>query len=103
MPSWSIEWLLPTWPHLGLLVATGLCGGIAHLLLTESYRLAPASLIAPFDYTSMLWAGVLGYLVFGEVPTMFVFIGAAIIAGAGLFVILRERQLGLQRRRAAGR
>ena len=102
VPSWSIEWLLPTWPHLGLLIATGLCGGIAHLLLTESYRLAPASLIAPFDYTSMLWAGVLGYLVFGEVPTVFVFIGAAIIAGAGLYVIWRERQLSLQRRRRAG-
>ena len=46
---------------------------------------------------------MLGYLVFGEVPTMYVFVGAAIIAGAGLFVILRERQLNLQRRRAAGR
>ena len=64
-----------------------------------SYRWAPASLIAPFDYTSMLWAFVLGYLVFGEVPTVFVFLGAAIIAGAGLFVIWRERRLGLARTR----
>ncbi len=69
--------------------------------MSESYRLAPASLVAPFDYTSMLWACVLGYLVFGEVPTMLGFIGAGIIAAAGLFVIWRERQLGLQRARAA--
>ena len=63
----------------------------------ESCRLAQASLIAPFDYTSMLWALVLGFLVFGEVPSVLVFVGAGIIAGAGLFVIWRERQLALQR------
>jgi len=83
------------------LIAIGVFGGLAHILLTESYRLAQASLVAPFDYTSMLWALVLGFLVFGEVPDALVFVGAAIIAGAGLFVIWRERQLGLQRARAA--
>ncbi len=57
--------------------------------------------MAPFDYTSMLWALLLGYLVFGELPDALVFVGAAIIASAGLFVIWRERQLGLQRARAA--
>ena len=89
--------------QLAVLIATGLCGGIAHILLTESYRWAPASVIAPFDYTTMLWAFVLGFLVFGEVPTVFVFAGAAIIAGAGLFVIWRERQLRMQRLRGVGR
>jgi len=84
-----------------MLVTVGLFGGLAHILLTESYRLAPASLVAPFDYTSMLWAFVLGYVFFSEVPTVYVFIGAAVIAAAGLFVIWRERQLGLQRVRAA--
>ncbi len=49
----------------------------------------------------MLWALLLGFLVFGEVPSVLVFVGAGIIAGAGLFVIWRERQLGLQRARAA--
>jgi drug/metabolite transporter (DMT)-like permease len=57
--------------------------------------------VAPFDYTSMLWALLLGFAVFGEVPGPLVYLGAAIIAGAGLFVIWRERQLGLQRVRAA--
>jgi drug/metabolite transporter (DMT)-like permease len=94
-------WLTPTWPEFAALVAIGIFGGLAHIFLTESYRLAEASLVAPFDYTSMLWALLLGYLVFGELPDALVFVGAAIIASAGLFVIWRERQLGLQRARAA--
>jgi len=101
LATWPLGWLTPTWPELAALVTVGLCGGIAHILLTESYRLAPASLVAPFDYTSMVWAFLLGYFFFNELPTVYVFIGAAIIAAAGLFVIWRERQLGLQRVRAA--
>ena len=57
--------------------------------------------MAPFDYSAMLWALLLGYAVFGEVPTVAVFIGSVIVAGAGLFVIWRERQLGLRRPREA--
>jgi drug/metabolite transporter (DMT)-like permease len=68
-------------------------------LLTESYRFAPASVIAPFDYSMMIWAFLLGYAMFGELPTVYVFIGSAIVAAAGLLVIWRERQLGLQRAR----
>lgn len=99
--TWPLGWLMPNGPELLALIVIGICGGVAHILLTESYRLAPASLIAPFDYTSMLWALVLGFLVFAEVPSVLVFVGAGIIAAAGLFVIWRERQLGLQRVRAA--
>jgi drug/metabolite transporter (DMT)-like permease len=94
-------WHDPTPGQLAALVSTGVLGGLAHILLTESYRHAPASVVAPFDYSSMLWALLLGYWIFGEVPTALVFIGAAIVAGAGLFVIWRERQLGLQRAREA--
>jgi drug/metabolite transporter (DMT)-like permease len=99
--TWPFGWVAPTWPELAALVTIGIFGGLAHILLTESYRHAPASLVAPFDYTSMLWALLLGFLVFHEIPSPLVFIGAGIIAGAGLFVIWRERQLGLQRARAA--
>ena len=101
LATWPLGWIVPSGPEFAALVTIGICGGLAHILLTESYRLAPASLIAPFDYTSMLWALVLGFLVFGEVPGSLVFAGAGIIAAAGLFVIWRERQLGLQRSRAA--
>ncbi len=101
LATWPFGWLMPSWPELAALVTIGIFGGLAHILLTESYRFAPASLVAPFDYTSMLWACLLGYLAFDEIPAPSVFIGAAIIAAAGLFVIWRERQLGLQRARAA--
>jgi drug/metabolite transporter (DMT)-like permease len=101
LAGWGLDWLEPTTAEFAALVTVGLCGGLAHILLTESYRWAPASLVAPFDYTSMVWAFLLGYFFFGELPTVYVFIGAAIIAAAGLFVIWRERQLGLQRQRAA--
>jgi drug/metabolite transporter (DMT)-like permease len=97
LATWPLGWLVPNGPELAALIVIGICGGVAHILLTESYRLAPASLIAPFDYTSMLWALVLGFLVFGEVPSVLVFVGAGIIASAGLFVIWRERSLGAQR------
>ena len=90
-------WHTPTGSELLMLVSMGSFGGIGHIFLTESYRHATASVVAPFDYTSMLWALLLGYWVFGELPSALVYLGATIVAGAGLFVIWRERQLGLKR------
>jgi drug/metabolite transporter (DMT)-like permease len=101
LATWPLGWLVPTWLELVALVTVGLCGGLAHIVLTEGYRLAPASVVAPFDYTAMVWAFLLGYFFFNELPTVYVFVGAGIIAGAGLFIIWRERRLGLQRMRAA--
>jgi drug/metabolite transporter (DMT)-like permease len=94
-------WLAPTWGELAALVTMGLLGGTAHIFLTESYRNATASVVAPFDYTAMIWALLLGYLVFGELPAAIVYLGAAIVMAAGLFVIWRERQLGLERVRTS--
>jgi len=94
-------WHSPTASQLVALIALGILGGLAHIFLTESYRYAAASVVAPFDYSSMLWALLLGYWLFGELPDRLVYLGAAIVTGAGLFVIWRERQLGLQRARDA--
>lgn len=94
-------WHTPTGSELTALVATGVLGGVAHIFLTESYRHATASVIAPFDYSAMLWALLLGYWVFGELPSGLVYVGAVVVAGAGLFVIWRERQLGFRRRAEA--
>ena len=94
-------WHTPNGAELAALIALGVLGGIAHIFLTESYRYAAASVVAPFDYSSMLWALMLGYWVFGELPSALVYLGGAIVAGAGLFVIWRERALGLQRAREA--
>ena len=92
-------WHRPSGTELIVLVMLGVLGGVGHIMLTESYRYASASLIAPFDYIAILWAFGFGYFLFGEVPAPMVFAGAAIVIGAGLFVIWRERQLRLKRRR----
>lgn len=82
-----------SWPDLavsGLLIASGLAGGIGQILLTESYRHADASLIAPFDYTTMPWALAIGFLAFGDWPSPWTLFGAAIVIGSGLAVLLWE-------------
>jgi drug/metabolite transporter (DMT)-like permease len=102
LATWPFGWLTPTYTELAALIATGLLGGVAHIFLTESYRHASASVVAPFDYTSMIWALLLGYLLFDEIPNTMVFAGSAIITAAGLFVIWRERQLGVRLHAAEG-
>ena len=104
LASLPFGWIAPSPLQLAELVMVGVIGGVSHLIVTDSYRYAPASVIASFDYASMLWAFVLGYLLFGELPDAYTMGGAAIVIAAGLFVIARERRLGLERMRekAAG-
>ncbi len=92
-------WVVPDWTTAALLVLAGLLGGVGQILLTSSYRHADASVIAPFEYASMLFALVIGYFVFGEAPTLVMLGGAALIILAGVIIIFRERQLGLERAR----
>lgn len=82
-----------------LLVGAGFCGGIGQILMTSAYRHAEVSTVAPFEYTSMILAIAVGYVVFGDVPTLYMLVGGMIVVGAGIFIILRERQLGLERTR----
>ncbi len=94
-------WHTPTLPELSALVAVGIIGGLSHIFLTESYRYASASTVAPFDYVAMLWAFLFGYVFFDEIPSLSVFAGSAIVAGSGLFVIWRERRRGIERIRTS--
>jgi drug/metabolite transporter (DMT)-like permease len=90
-------WVWPgAWESV-LMVVMGLAGGIGQILITESYRHAPASVLAPFAYTAMIYSIAIGYVWFGEVPETIVLAGAVIVIAAGLFVIWRERKLGLDR------
>ena len=93
-------WSMPGLEDFGLLVLAGIFGGLGQGFLTQSYRFGDASLIAPFDYTSMLWALIVSVLVFATWPTPIVLIGAGIVIAAGLFVIWRERRLGIERARS---
>ena len=72
-------WVTSSGAEIAALVSIGILGGTGHIFLTESYRFASASLVAPFDYTSMIWALVLGYAMFGETPTSEIVLGSAII------------------------
>lgn len=92
-------WVMPTPAEAVMLVCAGLLGGLGQILLTSSYRYADASVVAPFEYASMLLAIGVGFFVFGEVPTWVTVGGAAIIIAAGVLIIWRERQLGLERAR----
>lgn len=94
-----IGWVMPSVIEAAALIAIGILGGCGQILHTLSYRHGDASLIAPFEYASLLWAVALGFLIFGDTPTMNVLIGAAIVIAAGLFVIWREHQLGITRHR----
>ncbi|MEY4697855.1 MAG: hypothetical protein RIT14_2283 [Pseudomonadota bacterium] len=90
-------WVVPSATETALLVTAGLLGGLGQILLTSSYREADASLVAPFDYASMLFALIIGYVVFAEVPTLTMLSGAALVVTAGILIIWRERRLGKDR------
>jgi drug/metabolite transporter (DMT)-like permease len=76
------------------LILGGISGGFGQLMMTFSYRYAEPSLLAPFDYTAMIWAVLFGYLVFAEVPATMVLAGAAVVTAAGVFIALREHRIG---------
>jgi len=100
LASMPFGWVWPTRSDATLLIGAGVFGGVGQILLTECYRHADASTIAPFEYTSMIWGLAIAYLLFSEVPSLTVLIGAAIVITAGLFIIHREHQLGLKRGKA---
>ncbi|MDH5530903.1 MAG: DMT family transporter, partial [Paracoccaceae bacterium] len=92
-------WVVPDTQTFAMLVGAGILGGLGQVLLTSSYRFADASVIAPFEYASMLLALIVGFAVFGEKPTLVVICGASLVVSAGILIILRERHLGLERAR----
>ncbi len=90
-------WVWPTFFEAGLLVLAGLLGGVGQIFLTSSYREAEASVVAPFDYASMIFALLIGYFVFAEVPSLTTLAGAALVIFAGILIIWREDRLGIER------
>jgi drug/metabolite transporter (DMT)-like permease len=81
------------WQDAVLLLMTGVVGGLTQLMLTQSYRHADATALAPYDYLQLVWAMIIGYVLFGEAPAALVIMGAIVIAGAGVFIGMRERAL----------
>jgi len=77
-------WLVP------LIFLTGVFGGFGHYLLIRAHRIAPASTLAPFIYTQILWMTLTGYVIFDEIPGLWTVIGASIVVGSGLYILHRE-------------
>jgi drug/metabolite transporter (DMT)-like permease len=89
-------WVMPAGREWVWLIGAGVLGGIGQILLTASYRFTEAGVLAPFTYVSMIWALILGYFVFNEVPTLPMLGGAGLVIAAGVAIVLRERHLGLE-------
>ncbi|MDZ4094214.1 MAG: DMT family transporter [Paracoccaceae bacterium] len=92
-------WVIPAPREAALLVLAGLLGGIGQIFLTSGYREADASVVAPFEYVSMIFALAIGFWIFDEVPTLTMLGGAALVVTAGILIIWREHKLGLERAR----
>jgi drug/metabolite transporter (DMT)-like permease len=84
------HWVTPDLATFGLLVLAGLLGGVGQLFLTEALRVAPVGVVAPFDYTQLVWATGLGFLVWGELPHPATLAGAVVVAASGVYILHRE-------------
>ena len=84
-------WVAPSQIDFLIFLATGFLGALAHLCMINAFNFAEASLLAPFNYTKLLWVAILGYLVFDDIPSLEMWIGAGIIVSAGLYVLYREK------------
>jgi drug/metabolite transporter (DMT)-like permease len=89
-----IGWVRPTPQSLVLFAAAGVISVCALMCVNRSLKLAPASVVVPYQYSMIIWAVIFGMVVFGDVPSSATLVGAAIIIGAGLYIFLRERNLG---------
>ena len=87
-------WVTPSLPGFGLFALAGAISVGALLCVNRSLKLAPASVVVPYQYSMIIWAVIFGYVVFSDVPTLATLIGAAIIIGAGFYIFLREQKLG---------
>ena len=87
------HWTMPNAQGWSLLIASGIAGGLGHLCLIKAFQAAPASVVAPFSYSSLIWATIAGFAIWGDIPTASTLIGASLIIGSGLYIFLRERKL----------
>jgi len=89
---WFGQWHDPV--TFALILAMGVCGGIAQLLMTSALRLAPVAVVMPMDYSAIVWAALLGWLLWGTLPIASTWLGTALIVASGLYILLREKPLG---------
>jgi len=91
-----VDWIMPTKIDFLIFVVMALCGSIANLLLTQSYRLSEASLVTPIKYLSLVFAIVFGFLIWDEIPKFLTLLGAVLVVLSSLIIFVRESQLKKQ-------
>ncbi|MEX0922299.1 MAG: DMT family transporter [Rhodovibrionaceae bacterium] len=96
-----IGWKTPDMADFAVFVALGLIGGTGMFFITQAYRYAPAAVVAPFEYVALVVAAVLGFLFWQEIPDLYVWLGAAVVIGAGIYIFYRETRLKAAPRKAA--
>ena len=84
-------WVAPSQIHMEVFLATGILGALAHLCMINAFDYAEASLLAPYNYTKLLWVSIFGYWVFEDIPSFEMWIGSGVIVSAGLYVFYREK------------
>lgn len=94
------EWVTPDWQGLLMLAGAGIVGGTGQIFLTAAYSLATPSLVGPFNYSSLLWATLFGFLIWGDLPSQTVLAGALVVVASGLYILHRET---IRRVRPAGK
>ena len=95
LPVIPFVWHTPAnWLIALMLLGTGVLGSAGHFCLIAGHKLAPASVLAPFIYTQLIWVTMFGYFVFDHLPTSWTIGGAAMVIGSGLYLLYRERKLG---------
>ena len=85
-------WVVPSQLHISIFFAIGAMGALAHLCMISAFDRSEASLLAPYNYTKLLWVTVFGYLIFDDIPSLDMWIGALVIVSAGFYVIYREKK-----------
>lgn len=88
---WTWDNQAPSYLELALFIGMGAAGGLGHYFFTLAYRYAPASLLAPVVYLQLVWAGLLGWLIFGGTPDHLSLLGMTVVAGSGLMIALKSR------------
>ena len=88
-------WVTPDLKDMGLFAFAGIFGSLGVMFVTHAFRLGPAAVVSPFEYSALLWATLLGYMLWGELPDTMTLIGAGIVISSGLYMIYREtKKLG---------
>jgi drug/metabolite transporter (DMT)-like permease len=84
------QWQMPELSHLPVFLGMAVFGTLGITLTSHAFRLAPAAIVAPFDYTALIWASGLGWLLWNEIPDVWTYAGAAIVIASGIYIVLRE-------------